>query len=188
MSGLRSPLPRREVIRFKLVLGYGPSSWMIAKEGLPWGGFSHAINLLADGTVIDARSDKQPCLTKDGKLDPVKRAGVQHRPDDYERWKRSVTIEIPVASGMAAKWEKWLHAQVGDDYDGAAIWGFIAGVRDHWRRHWICSALCLGSGREVGVFHSGHLRMLKDSDCSPDVLCWLASAGAKGEIVERYGV
>lgn len=169
--------------RYMLVYHPGLSSWAISKEGLPWGGFCHAMNLLRDGTVIDARSDKQPCV-KDGKP----RAGVQNRPHDYIDWTRVLVIEIPLSAALEATWEAWLHAQVGDDYDGAAIWGFIRGVRLHLRKHWICSALCMGSGRRVGIFHSGHVSLFQDSDISPDVLAAIATCSAGGRIAARYGL
>lgn len=169
-------------VRLMLVCAPGLTSWLISREGLPWGGFSHAMNLLRDGTVIDARSDRQPCV-KDG----IKRAGVQHRPHDYTTWKRAIVIEWRVHQAVESSWENWLRRQIDDGYDRGAIVGFVLGIRAHARKHWICSALCTGALKHVGVFHDGHASIIDDSDISPSTLAAVSLLGAGGVITFRQG-
>jgi hypothetical protein len=63
------------------------------------------------------------------------------RPPEYERWKRRVVVELPSTIEQAAEWQKRLLAKVGDQYDRAAILGFLLGKAKHTRGYWICSAL-----------------------------------------------
>lgn len=166
----------------------GLSSYLISREGMAWGGFSHVLALLPDGSVIDSRSDAQPWLDPEsGKPGAGKLAGVRWRPNFYERWVRLAVVEIPCTERQAADWEGNLRSKIGDPYDPAAILGFIFGLRLHKRGHFICSALQAGAQRRCGLLRNQARSIIPPSGISPDMLFALDTDGLGGTITRRYG-
>lgn len=127
-------------IALQFVLGKGWSSRAIAWWGQSYGGFSHVDAVLADGTLLGARSDAV------GGQAP----GVRIRPPDYEKWARRAVVTIPSTDAQAANWEGYLRTQVGDPYDKADILGLILGIPLMSAGHWICSALQFSALRVIG--------------------------------------
>lgn len=118
-------------IAIQFVLGADWSSRFIAWYGQGYGGYSHVDAVLADGSLIGARSDRI------GGVSP----GVQHRPANYARWKRRTLVTFPHTEGAYPGWVSWLDRQIGAGYDKGDILGFILGVSLMQEGHWICSAL-----------------------------------------------
>lgn len=139
-------------LRYKYVCGFGLSSWLISRQGLSWGGFSHVAPMLPDGSHIDARSDiirapkggwKDDAGNLIAAFPPAIPAGIQHRPGGYEDWLREVVVEVPCTAQQEADAYGYMRRHIGDQYDDAAIGGFISGFAMHGRGRAICSAFTL---------------------------------------------
>jgi uncharacterized protein YycO len=146
------------VIRLQFVLGADWSSRLISWYGQGYGGFSHVDAVLSDGSLLGARSDvvgDQP-------------AGVQIRPSNYEKWKRTQMIALQTTEKQASDWEAWLRSQVGMPYDKADIIGLIIGSPIMTAGHWICSALQFQAEKNVGIFPAD--MPLIDQQASPNTL------------------
>jgi hypothetical protein len=119
--------------RVMLVADTGVSSRLI--EWFGGGGWSHFANVLADGTIIDARSDRVAGAPP----------GVQRRPARYlDSERKWVLLQL----GAEHQYEPWVNAlvsQLGKPYDQIGIWDFATGsVYDrNWRDQsaWFCSEL-----------------------------------------------
>lgn len=128
------------MIRLQFVLGPDVSSKAIA-----WfssGNLSHVDAVLADGSLLGARSDHV------GGQPP----GVQIRPADYAAWPLKVRIEIRATQEQEVAYKRFLFSQINKPYDSSAIWGFAAG-RD-WRSpdSWFCSELQAAALEKACVF------------------------------------
>ena len=125
-------------VRVMFTAGNGWTSRPI--EWFGGGGWSHAASVLADGSIIDARSDV--VTYKGQRFKP----GVQLRPAHYldsePRW---IEVEIPCTREHARKRDELLHSQLKKPYDFPGIWDFVDGsYRDrNWRDEsaWFCSEL-----------------------------------------------
>lgn len=128
-------------IRLQFVLGADWSSRLIAWYGQGYGGFSHVDAVLADGSLLGARSDSV------GGKPP----GVQVRPHAYAKWKRREVIELDCSALTANRYYTYLESQIGAGYDTADILGLIVGQPIKTPGHWICSAVQFESGEESGA-------------------------------------
>lgn len=109
-------------------------------------------------------------------------AGVQVRDPALEPAVRSALVELP--GGHYGAWSRFLHDQIGREYDTGAIWGDILGRRIHERGHWICSALQSGALRAAGLLHG---LPIEESQVTPDSLYLIVTAGLGGRVVKRSG-
>lgn len=143
------------VPRVMVVADVGLVSWGIETGG----GWSHMANLLADGSIIDARSDRvhdsrtgKPVLI-DGKRIPP---GVQRRPGYYlEGIKKWVVLEAPsTAPGNYDAWKHALEAQLGKPYDFIGILDFLteSPLDRNWRDQtaWFCDELAVFAMEQSG--------------------------------------
>lgn len=127
--------------RIRVMFTAGSEFSSKAIEWFGGGGWSHMANVLADGSIIDARND---IVKFNGVCYPT---GVQHRPKGYleaecSRW---VVLEIPCTVFQARSWELNLWSQVRKPYDQIGIMDFVTGgAKDrNWRDEsaWFCSEL-----------------------------------------------
>lgn len=142
--------------RIRVVAGDELSSRMI--EGFGGGQWSHMANILADRTVIDARSDR---MRIDGHAID---AGVQLRPAGYldcaPRW---AEFEAPPGSDEAYEvWRKAGFSQIPKDYDVTGILDFASALfTGHYRdreyapenpsasKAWFCDELAVWMARKA---------------------------------------
>lgn len=118
------------MIRLQFVAGTDLSSRLIAWWGNGWHGYSHVDAVLADGSLLGARSDVIGGVP----------AGVQIRPPGYEKWVRTAVVTIQTPKGP--EWEAFLRSQIGRQYDITNIVDLITGespIENDGR--WICSSL-----------------------------------------------
>lgn len=106
----------------------------IGARAIEWfsqGQVSHVDAVLADGTLLGARSDRIGNIA----------AGVQIRPANYEPFVRVVRVVLPCPMDMANAFYSSLIPEIGKPYDSEAIAAFVFG-RD-WRDPlaWFCSEL-----------------------------------------------
>ena len=92
---------------------------------------SHVDHVLADGTLLGARSD-----TVGGKP-----PGVQIRPPDYATWSKVQRVALQATGEQETAWLNFLTAQIGKPYDFEAIAAFA--IDRDWRNpeKWFCSEL-----------------------------------------------
>ena len=92
---------------------------------------SHVDAVLPSGELLGARSDVV------GGQPP----GVQIRPQSYETWSSTKTVELLAPAVMENKFLDFLHDQLGKPYDKTAIIAFAVGR--NWREQdsWFCSEL-----------------------------------------------
>lgn len=168
-------------IRTKWVCGFGPSSWAISIDGFSYHGYSHVAPMLADGSHIDARNDW--IKLKDGTWIPP---GVQHRPPNYEKWKRWAIVEFEVTEEQEFQYYAFLHQQVVDkvQYDSRAILGIIFGLPLHAKGHYMCSEMFFAVMHKIGVAKP---TTVKGYEVSPDDAYLLATAGWGGTVTRKYG-
>ena len=178
------------MIRFKYCCGFGFSSWLISREGLSWGGFSHVAPMLPDGSYIDARSDviraprggwKDPAGNVLTAFPPTIPAGIQHRPWNYMNNKREVIVEVPCTSVQETLAYKYLNSRIGDEYDKDAIGSFIFGIPLHSKGHSICSALGLEVMRAVSLTEGNSVQTW---EVPPDTLFMFQTEGMGARV--RY--
>lgn len=129
-------------IGLQFVLGSGWSSRLISWWGSGYGGYSHVDAILADGSLLGARSDSV------GGQPP----GVRIRPPAYEKWVRRCVVWMPASAQQASNWEKFLREQVGMGYDKSDILGLIIGKPLMSQGHWICSALQHEALHKIAIF------------------------------------
>lgn len=127
-------------ISVDFLLGPGPLSWLIAWDGLGFGGFSHAASVLADGRYLDARSDAMHGVP----------AGVHIRMPGYERSIRRTRATIEVTQAEYDDWEANLRAKIGTPYSKRVIWGYISGRKEEVKGRWICSELAVNALQHIG--------------------------------------
>ncbi len=80
--------------------------------------------------------------------------GVQIRPVGYDQTTltRELFVDLPATDQVTTRFYDGLKRHVGDPYDFEAIFGFIARMPLHSRRHAICSALQAAELAESGWF------------------------------------
>lgn len=162
-------------IAVDFLLGPDWSSRLIARYGMPTGGWSHCASVLSDGRYLDARSDV---------LDGVP-AGVHIRHPDTERWVRKRRASLQVTVAEYRDWEANLRAKITDAYARTDIVNFILGRPGHHAGQWVCSAMAVNSVQHVSrLWDPAHLGFVpyplpvEAHAISPDVaLIILATAG-----------
>lgn len=140
--------------RIMVVAGRELSSRAI--EGFGGGRWSHMANILSDGTVLDAFSQR---MHLEGKW---YEAGVQLRPAGYleKKYRRWAMFQAPYDSYL--DYEEWSRAgmhQLGKPYDSDGIIAFAVGLftgryrdRNYVHAHperssaWFCDELCAHMG------------------------------------------
>lgn len=170
-------------LHIKAVCGYGLSSWAIAREGYSVGGWSHIAPMLPDGSHIDARDDWIHAPTKgwgDSRFQPSIAPGVQHRPPNYEKWKRWAVVQFLLPDDQVDRAHRFLWESIGDGYDSKAIAGFILGLSLHAPAHFICSALGYNFCRTAQLGYDGPI---PNYEVSPDDLYLLMTNGWGGKII-----
>src|SRR5689334_19127873 len=111
------------MVRLSFVAAQAFSSRLIEWFGA--GGWSHVDNVLPDGRLLGARSDR--IRLKSGEVIP---AGVQTRPADYETWPKRLIMEVPCTDRQAKDWLSFLMGQLRKPYDRLAIVGFA--INRNW--------------------------------------------------------
>jgi hypothetical protein len=173
----------QDFIRFRFELGYGVFSDLIARFGFSYGGWSHVRPLLDDGSSIDSYEDDIYAPNGGWKgFPPVIPSGVQHRPENFRRVKRSCIVEVPVTLKQKQAWLRflWEGADAGLAYDHAAIEGYILGGNRHARKADICSAWARQSGKHIGL---GHRSNVPSHEVSPDMFYAIVQEGWGGQVI-----
>lgn len=140
--------------RVNAVRGFGASSWLISREGMSQGGYSHIAPMLPDGSYIDARNDAIVAPSNGWSVKGYPNyiaPGVQHRPPQYELWKKQTIVEVPWTDEQEAIGLAFLKANIGAQYDQRAIESFVFGVALHGDGQFICSAFELAMCRACGL-------------------------------------
>ena len=116
----------------------GSRAIQIFSRGWP----SHVDHVLADGTLLGARSDSV------GGMPP----GVQIRPANYEVWTKTQSIRLNATAAQETTWLNFLTAQIGKPYDFEAIAAFA--LERDWRAQdsWFCSELAAAALEACGWF------------------------------------
>lgn len=97
--------------------------------------YSHVDIVWPDGRLYGARSDTHEVA---GVLYP---AGVQFRPQGYERWSKVTRLAVPCTPAQKQRGLDWALKQERDPYDWFAIVAFA--IDRDWRTEgaWFCSEL-----------------------------------------------
>jgi uncharacterized protein YycO len=106
------------------------------------GAYSHVDAVLADGTLLGARSDA--C----GAAAP----GVQIRKSGYAAFSGIKRVVLPTTVECEAAFYAYLQTQIGKPYDHSAILGFA--LNRDWREadSWFCSELVAAALEQAGYF------------------------------------
>ena len=120
--------------------------------------WSHVAAMMPSGDLIDARADRVG----------GKPAGVNVRPDNYEKWPRWRVLELQALGPQNSAWENFLKSQVGLPYDRQAILDFFDGVTPRMRAAWICSGLQTAALQKAGVLPA--YLGLNDEQVTPNAL------------------
>jgi hypothetical protein len=166
------------------VRGYGFSSGTISRLT---GFFSHVDYLATDGTLWGARSDRVRPL----KGGAVIQAGVQQRPDDYEKWEHRTIYAVPCTVLQRESYAAFYKSQEGKPYDWLAIVNNF-GFGYDWRTpdHWFCSDIATAAGESAdlwGIEQDGVRQLFVPSfGTSPGMLAMLVSGLAGTRIVSSY--
>jgi hypothetical protein len=114
-------------------------------EWFSQGQVSHVDAVMADGSLLGARSDHV------GGAPP----GVQIRPANYENFERVIRVVMPCPDDMAARFYDLIRAEIGKPYDSEGLLAdFVAGR--NWRDpgSWWCSELQGAMLERCGYFAS----------------------------------
>ena len=127
---------------YQFVAGNDPVSTII--EAYERGVWSHVDCVLADGSLLGARSDSI------GGKPP----GVQVRPANYASWSLVNRIEIIATAKQETDWHNFLYAQIGKPYDTIDLLANFGAGRD-WRNPeaWWCSELAAAAGEASFLAH-----------------------------------
>lgn len=150
-------------LRWQFVLGEDLSSQLISWYGQGYGGWSHVDLILPDGHLLGARSDRV------GGAPP----GVQIRTPDYAKWKRRTVLTLPCSPVQASTAVNFAVSQVGTQYDGMDILGFILGRELATKGRWICSALQLVVAETAAVIPHLHVT---PQQCPPNMFFSIINA------------
>jgi len=160
-------------IAVDFLLGTDWSSRLIARYGVPTGGWSHCASVLSDGRYLDARSDVLAGVP----------AGVHIRLPTTEKWVRKQRASLQVTDAEYADWEANLRAKITDAYGKSDIMDFIFGRPGHVAGQWICSALAINAVQHISkgwtAPHKGYIpypMQVPAHAISPDMLSMILDA------------
>lgn len=166
------------MIGLRAVMGYGPSSGVIALfsaghfshidarvppqgiPGIPW----------APGSLVGSRSDKI------GGKPP----GLQSRPYGYERVFRAMNFYLPAKAEQETIFWNHLYSEEGDKYDKAGIFSFVFNSNLHSPGEFFCSAAILDALEACDWMHPTYSPFWKIAPVSLTNL--VTSHGAMSEI------
>lgn len=161
------------VIAVDFLLGTDISSRIIARYGVPTGGWSHCASVLKDGRYLDARSDVLSGVP----------AGVHIREAASEPFRRKQRASLVVTDAEYDAWEANLRAKITDAYGRSDIMGFILGRPGHVAGQWICSALAINAIQHISRSwtppHLGYIpypMQVAAHAISPDMLSMILDA------------
>lgn len=186
---MTEPATKDAVIRFLFERGFGWKSALIARFGIPVGGWSHVRPLLDDGSSIDSYEGQiyEPAggWGVPG-FPPAIAPGVAHRPPNWRKVKASAVVAIPVTAQQKAEWLKFLWAGAAGHiaYDFGAIEDFIDGKDAVHRNADICSAFARESARHLWL---GHPSNIMSRQVSPDMFYALTQEAYGGTVVVQKG-
>jgi hypothetical protein len=126
-------------IAVDFLLGTDWTSRVIARYGVPTGGWSHCASVLKDGRYLDARSDEIAGVPP----------GVHIREANTEKFLRKQRATLQVTDAEYASWEANLRAKITDSYGRGDILGFVFGRAGHVNGQWICSALAINAIQHI---------------------------------------
>lgn len=176
----------------------GSDFWSRRIEWFGGGGWAHAAQILADGSVLDSQAsgmwlmpDGSP-VDRHARMHPLAQyypAGVQRRPKGYlDHEARWVKLEIPCSVQQAVAWEQSLLSQIGKPYDKLAILDFVTGSLSdrNWRDQsaWICSELDAWALERAGICPS---LLLPTYRVTPGD-CALIAMALHGQVVASRGI
>jgi hypothetical protein len=181
--------PKDAVIRFLFELGYGWTSLLIGRFGLPIGGWSHVRPILDDGSSIDSYEGWIYSAPEGWGVSGFPQSiapGVAHRPPNFRKVKASALVVIPVTSEQKAKWLKflWAGADAHLAYDFAAIENYILGGNRPAKNSDICSAWARQSARNLWL---GHPSNVLSREVSPDMFYALTQEAYGGTVIVQKG-
>lgn len=115
-------------------------------------------------------------------------AGCQIRPPDYEMWDRWCVTELEVTDDECAHHTDWLLSKIGDQYDSAAIWGYLTGLPLHDPGHYICSAYQMDALSQIGKVLPAGDDTIPDSQVEPDELFLLITRVLGAKVIEKFNM
>jgi hypothetical protein len=138
----------------------------LTSRAIQWfghGEFSHVDTVLADGTLLGARSS---CM---GGFP----AGVQIRAADYQKGYDLKRVSIPCTEQQQKDYYDFVLNQIGEPYDKRAIVAFVTGASWTSPNSWFCSML-----NTAALQHCGWLKTLSvpPTKVDPDNLLLILSA------------
>ena len=118
--------------------------WGIPSKLISWfsaGPFSHVDCYWDDKTLLGARSDRIGGVP----------AGVWPRPQAYEKWRKTLVLELYATPAQYELWHHFIELQIAKPYDSSAIWGFA--FERNWRNcdAWYCSELQAAALEAAGL-------------------------------------
>jgi hypothetical protein len=144
------------------------------------GYFSH-VDVIIEDQLWGARSDRIG-----GKV-----AGVQGRPNDYEKWLHRTIFALPCTTLQQQSYYAFVKSQEGKPYDWRAILAFGAGR--NWRKpdSWICSELQAAAGESADIWgmldaQGARQLFLATNRITPGMLAMLVSGKNGAKITVNY--
>jgi hypothetical protein len=152
------------------------------------GFFSHVDCQFPGGTLWGARSDR--IRPRGG--GHIVAAGVQCRPDDYEKWEHRTVFALPCTTLQRESFHAFYKSQEGKPYDWLAIINNF-GFGYDWRTpdHWFCSDIAAADGESCDMWgildeHGERKLFVKSYGTSPGMLAMLVSGRDGTRIVSSY--
>lgn len=171
--------PNDAEVCLSFVRGRGFSSGCISRLT---GFFSHVDFQAPDGTLWGARSDRVG----------GKPAGVQQRPDDYEKWDHRTVYALPCTTLQRESFQAFYKSQEDKPYDWRAIVNNF-GLGYDWRTpdHWFCSDIAAADGESCDMWgipdKNGQRKLFVPTyGTSPGMLAMLVSGRDGTRIVSSY--
>jgi hypothetical protein len=137
--------PIDQWVDLSFVAGLGRASGAIQMFG---DFFSHVDFQDDDGSLWGARSDVITPLSGG----PAIPAGVQQRPDNYEKWLHRTVFRVPCTMLAKQSYRAFNVSQQHKPYDKFDILGIM--LTRNWRNpdHWICSELQAAAGESSDLW------------------------------------
>lgn len=167
------------------VRGYGFSSGWISRLT---GFFTHVDVVFPDGSLWGARSDRVKPLGGGDRIP----AGVQCRPDNYEKWEHRTVFASPCTMLQRESYHAFYKSQENKPYDWLAVINNF-GLGYNWRTpdHWFCSDIATVAGESADMWgipdENGERNLfVKSYGTSPGMLAMLVSGRDGTRIVSSY--